>query len=205
MKPTFLLLCLLALFLVSAAPAQDAATTPTLPIRVAFVDTEVILGESVAVRRIMSEIDKQLVAAEEEINAKKREARRLRVALDQQSAVLSEKERLTRQQEIIDMLASVDELEFRFNQRFREAQRGAVEPLLAEIIRVVGEVARLEKYDIVLRGELVLYGRDSVDLTPSVIRSLDSQEDKLRELLLTPEKSAAEEDKGEFNVLPLVP
>lgn len=205
MRLSTLFLCLFLLSLAVLSPAQQP-TTPTLAVRVGFVDMEIVLAESVAVRRIMTEIDQELAAAEEEIGIKRREARRLRLALDQQGTVLSEAERLRRQQEVIDLLAEVDEMTFRFDQRFREAQRGAVEPLLVEVIRVVGEVARRDNYDLVVRGEMVLYGRDSVDITASVIASLDGQEDVLRQVVLpglVGEAPAPTEEAP--SVLPLIP
>lgn len=205
MRPPTLFLCFLFLLISAAAPAQQP-TTPTLAIRVGFVDMEIVLGESVSVRRIMTEIDQELAAAEEEIGVKRREARRMRLALDQQGTVLSETERLRRQQEIIDLLAEVDEMTFRFDQRFRDAQRGAVEPLLVEVIRVVGEVARRDGYDLVVRGEMVLYGKETVDLTPSVIAALDGQEAELRRVVLPGLMSSGEPPKQEgISVLPLIP
>lgn len=212
----FIGILLLGCNLVSKASAQEAvapvpsvsdrATTENLARmpRVAFVDIEVVLGQSRAIRSIMSSIDDELAQKSADIDQKRRQARRIQLSLEQQGAVLSDQERRKREQQAIDLLSEVDELEYRFEREVRDRQRDVVEPLLEQVILTIGDVGRRQEFDLIVRGEMVLYGRSAADLTPAVIEEIDKREEQLRESLMKAEKKE-EEDNEDVETLPLLP
>jgi outer membrane protein len=206
-----LLSALLLLVALSAAAGAQVATTDTLAQsavpRVGFVDIERVLERSAAVRRIMAELDAELARESSAIDAKKAEARRIGLQLEQQNAVLSDAERATRRQRALDLIAEADEMEFKFNRRVRETQRSTVAPLLEQVIVFIGDVADRRGFDLVVRGEMVLYGRSTVDLTPDTIRELDSRFEELRAAAMKERAPAAgaEPTPGQPALLPLVP
>lgn len=172
----------LVLFLAAAAPAQPtpAVAVSTAPTRVAFVDVELVLEDSQAIRDLIGELDTELGKQATEIDTRKTELRRLRLALEQQGPVLSASEREVRQQKALDMIQEIDELEFKFQSVSRRKQRETVEPILEEVIKIIADVAKRDRFDIVVRGENVLYGAKSVDLTDEVTREVDVQKERLR-------------------------
>ncbi len=210
MRPSLLAVCLLLLLaaIPFAAHAQQD-TSPTLPLlstsptRVAFVDIEIVLDSSAAIRQIITEVDSELGQQSKAIDDKRREARRITLSLEQQGSVLSETERQTRQQRAADLMNEVDEMEYRFQREVKERQRTTIEPILEKVIRMIGDVGRREGFDLVVRGENVLYGRDTVDLTPYVIREVDKRVDELRKSV---EKAAGPKAvKPTPKPLPLIP
>lgn len=184
------------MLLLLPAPAQllvgDEATTPSLggdrPLRVAFVDMDVVLQDSRAVWEALREVDEEMERREREITTKRRELRRLELRLEQQAAVLSEPERRRREQEIIDLAEELDEIEYRFSRDVREKEQTLIGPLRRMVLELVRDVARRENFDLVLNGELVLYGTDRVDLTMPVLELLDSRGEELRRLLNPPRR-----------------
>lgn len=192
-----LVFCVLAVAVCSFAgrlPAEspvltvsgDARTTETARAggtKVGFVDIEVALDESRAIRMIVGEVDAELGEHSREIERKRLEVERLRRSLEQQGAILSEQERRQRQDRAVALMREIDEMEFRFSRLFQEKQRETIEPLLEAVIHLIADVAVREGFDLVLRGEMVLYGRDTVDLTPLVIREMDTRADDLRGMI----------------------
>jgi outer membrane protein len=201
----FLALLMICLLLPAMAGAQEPAPAADKPQKIGFVDIEVVLDSSRAIRTIVSEIDADLADRSRDIDSKRLEAQRLRRSLEQQGAVLSEQERRQRQEKALDLLREVDELEFKFSRLVREKQRQSVEPLLEEVIKIIGDVARRENFDLVVRGEVVLYGRESVDLTPAVIREVDSRVEELRKKLSVATQSATSGDNSAAPAAPVGP
>jgi len=167
-----------------AAAASAAASAPAPPAqgttRIGFVDIEIVLESSQAIRTIMSEADAQLGEADRAIQEKRRELRKVRLSLEQQGSVLSETERQKRQQQAVMVLEEIDELEYRFQRTVRQKQQTTIEPLLAKVMDLIGDVGQRDGYDLIVRGELVLWGRETVDLTPLIVRECDLRIDELR-------------------------
>ena len=163
----------------SPTPTRDPLTRGAA--RIGFVDIELVLDSSQAIRTIVGEADAELGEADRQIQEKRRELRQLRTALETQSSVLSDAERQKRQQQAVDLLNEIDEMEYRFQRTVRDKQRSTIEPLLEKVIDVIGDVGRRDGYDLVVRGEVVLWGRETVDLTPLVVRECDLRIDELRQ------------------------
>ncbi len=185
-----------------ASPAPSKQTT----FKIGFVDLDVVIDRSKAVRQIISEVDGELAVDARFIEDRNRELRRLKLSLEQQSAALSDEERRVRQDKVLDLMNEIDEMEYRFQRTARQKQRRTIEPLLEQVMLMVAEVGEREGYDLIVRGELVLYGRQTVDLTPSVIAEMDKRVDELRATIFP--KAAADKDedeKAQPEPLPLIP
>ncbi len=211
-------LTLLALTLFLGGPAASSAqetdeggiagqeANAERPLRVGFVDMEIVLDNSRAIRSIVGEVDQELDQQSREIDAMRREVRRIQLSLEQQSAVLSDSERASRQRRAIELMDQIEESEYRLERKFRDQQRTVIGPLLEQIVMVVGDVSAREDFDLVVRGEMVLYGRSTADLTDKVIDELDEREEQLREALgQVPEDLPEEEESILPETLPLIP
>src|SRR5690606_32730328 len=96
-------------------------------------------------------------------------------------------ERETRRTELLTMQDEINRLKFDFEQDLRAKER-VIEPVLEKIMNIVADVAERDGYDVVLRGEVVIYGRDSANLTDTVIKELDAREAEILPLFtVTPE------------------
>jgi outer membrane protein len=188
-----------------------AAVAPVAPsgsgARVGFVDIEIVLGESRAVRQIAGEIDEELGRRDQEIREKRRELQKLRLSLEQQGSVLSDEERARRQQQALALISDIDEAEYRFNREVRRKQSTVIEPMLEQVVKLIGEVGQREGFDLIVRGETVLWGGRSVDLTPTVIRELDQRTEQLRAAVrrYSPAEQTVAPSPTPAPLLPLLP
>ncbi|MEQ8822553.1 MAG: OmpH family outer membrane protein [Sumerlaeia bacterium] len=168
--------------LLIAAALTLPLTAQTTPSRIGFVDIEIVLEQSQALRLALDEMDRELALRAREIDRQEREFRRQRFDLDRQERLLSEDERERRRDELLAMEREIEREQFEFESDLRSRER-QIEPVLEYIMDVVADVAEREGYDMVLRGEVVIYGNRTADLTPQVITALDAQPDKLSEVM----------------------
>src|SRR5690606_3905463 len=136
-----------------------------------------------AIRKGMNQMDTELEAAAREIDLKQRDFRRLRFELDRQERILSQEERDRRQKELIALEQEISRMQFEMNQELQAKER-IVKPVLEKLMMIIADVAEREGYDLVLRGETVIYGSKSVDLTAAVVNEIDAREAEVRPMFL---------------------
>jgi outer membrane protein len=148
---------------------------------------DIVLQESKAVQEHVGRVEDRLELKKRDIDRKMTEHDRLRESLQRQDSILTEEEKQRRIQRIEELKTEVEDLRYEANRLLRQSERGIIEPILDSVMETVREVGQREGFDLVLRGELVLYGADAVDLTDRVIEALDSKVIAIPGLSDTPE------------------
>lgn len=167
----------------SPATSDAGSTTTTAQLRpaprIAFVDVEDILLRSRAIRRVIDELDIELATAARRIDETRRELSAARLALTERERLLSDEERARQRIRIAELQEDLDVQQFRFDRNLRDKQRATIEPILERLFGLIADVGEREGYDMVLRGEVVLYGKPSVDLTDAVLQEVERRRDDL--------------------------
>lgn len=158
--------------------ASRPVPLPPAPARVGFVDIELVIENSQALRKALDEIDRELAGDAKKIDELERQFRRDRLELDRQDRVLSPVSREERRAALNALQEDIDRRRFAMDQELRSRQR-QIEPVLEMIMEVVAQVAKRDGYDVVLRGEVVIYGQPSADLTDRIINELDARTDEV--------------------------
>ncbi len=173
----FPILTAVVLCFAAVAAAQEAPG----PQRIAFIDVERIIEESSAIRDAMEAMDSELAAKARAVDGKEREFRRLRFELDRQLRLLSQEESRRRYDELGTLQEEIDRLKFDFEMDLKDRER-QLQPLLERVYGIIADVAEREGIDVVLRGEVVIWGNTASDLTPLVVGELDARADEVVEL-----------------------
>ncbi len=164
-----------------APSAQSAVQSSASPCqRIGFVDMDVVLQESRAVRERIDHVESDMDARRREIERKTSEYRRLADGLERQGSILTDEEKANRRQRMQQLSSEIEDLRYEANKTLRASEQGVIGPVLDAVMATVEEVGRREGFDLIVRGEAVLYGHEQVDLTQRVIDELD-----LRGLKLT--------------------
>lgn len=218
----FMILSLLALVLVAGSRTFSQEPTPVAaaagPSAVAFVDMQSILERSRAVSEVLDVMDKSMASEVRAIQEKEAQFSSLRFDFERQQDLLSREEREKRRLELGRLNDEIERLKFDLDRKWRAGER-QIEPLIEKIMEVVADVAKRDGYDIVVRGEIVIYGKDTANLTARVIEELDSRSPEVVEMfsnlvLIGPEKAdptpAAEQQPVEEpsrprEILPAIP
>jgi len=157
---------------------------PSRPARtccVAFVDVQAILERSRAVSEVLDVLDRSMAQEVRTIQEKEARFSGMRFDYERQQDLLAREERERRRIELGQLRDEIDQLKFELDRKWRAGER-QIEPLLEKVMDVVADVAVREGYEIVVRGEIVIYGRDSANLTSLVVEELDSRSPEVVEM-----------------------
>jgi len=161
--------------LLAAARTQggEATTSSVQPIRIAYVDLDRIAKNSDAVRNRVNTIEKDLSEKQKNYETKASELRQLRDQLLKQESVLTPAQTEQLKERIRKLRDEMDYLEYESSKIMSNTSRDVIEPVLDQVLVAVERVANAYKIDLVLRGDLVLFASERVDLTDTVVRELD--------------------------------
>lgn len=151
-------------------------TRPAGPQKIGFVDVELVIEQSRTIRKVLDRIDEELAADARGIDDLRREIRAMQLAFDEKARVVTDEERARQRDQLLEKRGALEERQSAFERKMKDRQARAVEPILDQVIRFISDVGAKDGYDLILRGEVVLYGRGSADITERVLREIDTRE-----------------------------
>jgi outer membrane protein len=150
-------------------------------VRIAFVNSEVILQEYVAVQRAMETFNRDVEGWQQELEVKTDELETLQQEIDHQSLMLSEERRREKEMEYQRRLTEFEKLKESIwapdgliEQRNEELLR----PIVNRVQAVLEQLATDEGYDLILDAadSNILYGDADFDLTSRVVEILNAED-----------------------------
>jgi outer membrane protein len=149
-------------------------TSAAWAVKIAVVDTAKVAKEYEKTKDTQTRLKKDLEDKENELKGLKDELEKMRTKLETQKGILAEKEYQKLQDKYTAKLED-------FKAKFQESQtalmnkqRSAMEGIVSDIRRIVEEIAKAEKYELVLDKETVLY-QDGDDITYKVLDRLNKK------------------------------
>ncbi len=91
--------------------------------------------------------------------------------------MLSETEVAARTDDIKQLNSETEDLEYQLEKLLRNSRRETLNPALGEAIDVVAKIGKEDNYDLILRGDSILFASRRIDLTARVIEALDNPAD----------------------------
>ncbi len=168
--------CLIALALGLAFTATAAAE-----IRIAFVNSEVILQEYKAVQGAMETFNRDVQSWQDELQQKKTRLDALQRELEQQSLMLSDERRQEKELEYQRQLTEFEQFKesiWSSDGLIEQRNEELLRPIISKVQQVVEQVATEEGWDLVLDAadSNVLYGDPEFDLTQKVLGILNGEQ-----------------------------
>lgn len=164
-------------FLTAIAMLTLICSAATAAPRVAVVDIQKIIDNSQVGKAAKESLQSEMQTKQQKLFQLGKEVEQMRTELSKQSALLS-KEALEKKQELLtqkerDAKRSIDDQ----RTELREARDRAIGKIVTQIDEAVQQIASKELYDLVVEKdeELVLYAADELDISPKVIKLLDSK------------------------------
>jgi outer membrane protein len=155
--------------LVSGALSWAAGTG-----KIGFVDVEQVSKKAKFVRNMLQGLESNLGQRQKALDAKREEYDRLKDEIDRKAPVVAEADLDAMRRRSKELYNQVDEETYQINKMLDRAQKEQMEPALDRILEAVKAVGREEGFDLILRGETVLYASPAIDITEKVIERLDS-------------------------------
>ncbi|MBN1868923.1 OmpH family outer membrane protein [Candidatus Sumerlaeota bacterium] len=151
------------------SPAALGADT----VKIGYVDIDRIAQESTYIRSMMSDLEKSLTQKKDLVESKQDAYSSLRDEIERKRSVVSEADLEEMMSRSRRLRIEIDEEGAELNRMLRRAERDRMEPALDRVLDVIRTIGKEEKYDLIVRGEIVLYGSSAVDVTDKVIKRID--------------------------------
>lgn len=159
---------LLGLMLVHGVAAHGA------DFKVGFVNVSIVLDQAPQAARARARIEREFAPRDREILSQQQQIRTLEDSLVKNAAVLSASERERQEAELRQLKRELrrSQEEFREDLNLRRSQElSALQRMVTEVIQ---DMARGEKYDLIMTDGVVFAG-DKVNITKRVIERLKSE------------------------------
>jgi outer membrane protein len=141
--------------------------------KVGYVDVDRVTRKAKAVNQAMDHVQSGIEELQKQIDEKRQQVKELEADVQRSEGVVAPGEIEKKRKEITRLKNELDDLAYRAERKARELDATVFEPLMKRILFAIQDVAKENKYDIILRGEAVLYGTSAVDITDEVIRKLN--------------------------------
>jgi Skp family chaperone for outer membrane proteins len=161
----------IVLALYTMAPAAEEAKG----LKIGYVDLDQVAQKAKIIRTVVSTVESDLKKQQDEIDAKLERYRVLRDSLAKQDTILTEDEKETRRKELRDLKNEIDDLQYQVNKELRRSEREMIDPAVDKIMKAISDVGKEKGYDLILRSEFVLYGKDSHDITGEIVDKLNAE------------------------------
>jgi Skp family chaperone for outer membrane proteins len=152
------------------------ASTGRAQTKIGYVDIDTITKKAKAVNSSFSKVGEKVNKLQSDIDSKTEKIKRLREDVQKSEGVLSREEVDKKRKEINDLLNEVEDLGMQGRRELQRVDDTFFTPLLKKIVYAIQDVANEKGLDLVLRGEAVLYGRDTVDITEDVVKKLNMED-----------------------------
>lgn len=169
-RPGSLLILAIALLLGLAAPSPAVAE-----IRIGYVDVARAAARSKSITRSVEQAESQLKEQQDELETHLRDLRSAQDDLRARRSVLTEAAVAAEEERIRGLREKVDLLRLQIDQGLRRTESEVMGPAVDRILATVNSVAREQGFDLVLRSDVVIYGVETLDITPLVIEALDRE------------------------------
>jgi outer membrane protein len=143
--------------------------------KVGYVDVDRVTRKAKAVNQAMDSVQSDIEDLQKQIDEKRQQIKELEADVQRSEGVIAASEIEKKRKEIARLRNELDDLAYRAERKARELDATVFEPLMKRILFAIQDVAKENKYDVILRGEAVLYGNSAADITDEVIRKLNEQ------------------------------
>lgn len=155
-----------ALAYCSTAAAQSTS--------VAYVDIDRVTEKSEKINTAMASVKGRVEDIQKEIEEKRKRLVEIRAEIKKGEGVLAESEMKKKRNQTAGLDKELVDLEYEGRRELQKLDTTLFEPMIKTIVLAIQDVAREKKIDLVVRGEAVIYGADSADITDDVIKKLNS-------------------------------
>lgn len=148
--------------------------------KIGIVDSRLIMSKVKKFQDAQSNLNKQIAAEEQKLSNMKKQVEQMYAELEQQKMILSEEKRREKEeivkQKYMELQTAMQKI-YGPQGKLEQERAKLAAPLLKEIKKVIDEVAKKNKYDVVLDSGVgvVLYHNPTIDLTDKIIDELNKK------------------------------
>lgn len=184
MKGRTIILMTLYLFFSMLTFAQES-----IALKIGFVDIDKLMMESTVIRRMVDSVQDEVKKEQENMTDKMTRYKVFTETYEQQKSILTEEQRQSRRKEIDELKLSIEEQQDKVNRIIKRSERRLLEPTLARVDEAIKAVGKEGGYDLILKSDAVLYGKENGNVTNQVMGMIEKM-DKEKPLTPLPESES---------------
>jgi outer membrane protein len=144
--------------------------------KIAFFDLEKVLSTSQWGKSVQEKLKKEESQIRSQLQAKQEELSKMRDEI-QAKGKMTEEAKKQKMKEFEEKRQEGERFLFESNKKLQDMSEQLMKPLIDKIIEIAKDIAKKEKYDIVVEARRggIIYGDDKYDLTQKIIQELDKQ------------------------------
>lgn len=157
---------------VDVAPAEAVATT-VAPLKIGVIDVRTVIQKSPQLNAINSQLAKSFKPRETKIVDAQAVLKGDEDKLQKNGALMNDTDRGALRDKIITERANLQAMITSFQQDLDSAQNAAMQKLLVHIAGIVNDIAKTQKFDLILQGDNVPFVVDRLNITAEVLQQLN--------------------------------
>lgn len=142
--------------------------------KVGVIDMREILQTSTRIKQVSDSLNEKFTPAKNKIMAAQAALQKEQDKLNRETSVMSATDRNKLQEKIMADRQGLQKMQESFFEDARKEQTKAMEKTLNEVSNIVVEIAKQQKFDIVLQKETTIYARDDLNITAQVLKKFDA-------------------------------
>lgn len=172
MKTTFPLLKSLTAAALTAAALVAAAPAMAQEARIAAVNSERILRDSVPAKQAQVKLEQEFSKRDRELQDMAQKIKGMADKLDKDTAVLADADRQRRQREVADLDREFQRKQREFREDLNQRRNEELAQVLERANRVIRQLAEQRKYDLIVQE--AVYVNPRIDITDDVMKALNA-------------------------------
>lgn len=162
-------LILLAIGLMAGPSVSQAAGAG----KIGYVDIDEVSAKANFIKSMLGDIEAKIKEKNKGLEAKEAEYARVRKDLQSKSSVANESESESLRKQARDLQNQIEEETYQLNRALEKERKDKMDPALERVLETIKTIGTEEGFDLILRGEVVLYSAPTVDITQKVIERLN--------------------------------
>lgn len=151
-------------------------TSAVAELKIGVVSVSDVMQKYPQREQVIAKLKQEFEKRNQEVLKLKKDLERLQNRLDRDSSVITPNEAQEIQKEVIEKRRTLRNLEEAFQEDAARREQEEAQKLLEKIGKIVDNIAKAEKYDLIIRREAApFYVSDRVDVTQKVLSKLGEQ------------------------------
>ncbi|KJK18643.1 OmpH [Burkholderiaceae bacterium 16] len=172
MKTTFPLIKSLTAAVLTAGALLAAAPAMAQEARIAAVNSERILRDSVPAKQAQVKLEQEFSKRDRELQDMAQKIKGMADKLDKDTAVLADADRQRRQREVADLDREFQRKQREFREDLNQRRNEELAQVLERANRVIRQLAEQRKYDLIVQE--AVYVNPRIDITDDVMKALNA-------------------------------
>jgi outer membrane protein len=162
----------LSFVVVSALPVQSFAADA---LKIGVIDMRTIVNSAPQAKDAMEKLKKEFKTREEKIITAEKALKEKAEKLQRNSAVMSEAEKSKLEKDVVAGQRELQHMQSEFREDAAMRQQEEMKKIMDRINVVVDDLAKKEKYDLIIHKDVVPYAAKTVDVTDKVVKAISPQ------------------------------